>query len=171
MFYTKDSEILVKTRGRLKVMLSTNNNLNELTKGEWNVLQNQGDLSFEYLLIKPEGNQVSLMYVNSNLNDVLGVQPMLYVIHEEIFKYDTNLAHFSLRNINIDELLELVVENTLNEDEFSDLVFNLLHVGEERLENQYTNYQTLRKFAYTLEESDLSTLGLPLVNGVDVTRK
>lgn len=138
-------------------MLKTTSNLNELEVGVWNTVKNAGALYFDYAFIKPEEGQVGVVYVSENADGSFSHSEDIYVVKEEIFKFDVKLAQFSLENIDIDSLLELVMEFDEEDDaDYSDLVHKVTHYNDDMLKDKYPNLTELKKYAYLEPITDSS---------------
>lgn len=130
---------------------TTDVRVKDLPKGEWVVLENKTALYFEHTIVKVEENKLFVLDVEEPESGGVFVRTKASVIEEPIFMFNEILADFSLNNSTLEELLELVLNNTENTEEFTSLVFDMLHYSDEKLLDMYPNYSELRKHVYIEE--------------------
>ncbi|MED3013638.1 hypothetical protein P4359_32160, partial [Bacillus thuringiensis] len=85
--------------------MSTNKTvtLGELKQGVWNAVRGDMEIEANFILVKPEADKVTFTYMGEydDTNTALEYERVAYVVHEEIFMFDENLAGLTLQSMSV----------------------------------------------------------------------
>ncbi|AFQ30046.1 hypothetical protein P4493_04605 [Bacillus thuringiensis] len=144
--------------------MSTNKTvtLGELKQGVWNAVRGDMEIEANFILVKPEADKVTFTYMGEydDTNTALEYERVAYVVHEEIFMFDENLAGLTLQSMSVNKLVDIV------ESHPTTILFDIFITGTNK--DIYPNLDELEKLAYKTDVSE-ELEGFRLEDGTPVT--